>query len=181
LRRIGPAPPAREAPVAGRKGGVVRKHLVVSSVVVLALAAVVMGTAVASGGGGDKLVRQPSPKAVVAEHLDALNSCDLERLLAQYPNKAELHLSDGNVVKGRDALRELFAGFVAPYEEGGLCGLTFTTESSFKVDGTLNVQWRAEAPFLAETYRGSDAYVTKNGLMYAQVTTFEGTDLKFKP
>ena len=158
-----------------------RRRLIIASLVVLALLGVVIGTAGAKGGKKDGLVRQASPKAVVAEHLDALNSCDLDRLMAQYPRKAEVHLSDGNVVKGRPALRKLFADFVKPYEDGGLCGITFITEKSFKVDGTLNVQWRVEAPFLAETYRGSDAYVTKKGLMYAQVTTFEGTDLKFKP
>ena len=49
------------------------------------------------------------------------------------------------------------------------------------VGGTLNVMWHADADFLAETYKGSDAYVTKDGLMYAQVTTFDGAKLKFKP
>jgi len=41
--------------------------------------------------------------------------------------------------------------------------------------------WHADADFLTETYKGSDAYVTKDGLMYAQVTTFDGSRLKFKP
>ena len=145
-----------------------RRRIVIAPLVVLALLGVVIGTAAATGDKEDGLVRQPSPQAVVDEHVDALNSCDLERLMAQYPRQAEVHLSDGNVVKGRDALRQLFTDFVKPYEDGGLCGLTFTPEKSFKVNGTLNVQWRAEAPFLAETYRGSDAYVTKRGLMYAR-------------
>jgi hypothetical protein len=33
---------------------------------------------------------------------------------------------------------------------------------------------------LAEPYKGSDAYVTRDGLMAAMVSTFEGTDLKMK-
>ncbi|BAY20976.1 hypothetical protein NIES2100_07200 [Calothrix sp. NIES-2100] len=127
------------------------------------------------------LKRQPTPIKVVEEHLKALNGCQLERLMAQYPNKAEIHLPDGAVVKGRTELRTLFTNFVKPREQGGLCGLTFTPEYVSQVDQTINVQWRAEAPFLAEPYRGSDAYVTRNGLMYAQVTTFNGSDLKFKP
>jgi hypothetical protein len=45
---------------------------------------------------------------------------------------------------------------------------------------TVNVQWRAEAPFLAEAYRGADAYETHNGLMAAQVTTFDESELKMK-
>ncbi|MBD2438883.1 hypothetical protein [Nostoc sp. FACHB-110] len=127
------------------------------------------------------LKRQPTPIKVVEEHIKALNSCQLERLMAQYPNKAEIHLPDGVVVKGRTQIRNLFTDFVKPYEQGGLCGLTFTAEYVSQIDQTINVQWRAEAPFLKEPYRGSDAYETSQGLMYAQVTTFKGSELKFKP
>jgi len=80
-------------------------------------------------------------------------------------------------VVGREAIGELFAGFVLPAEEGGLCGITFTEESRFEVGNTENVQWVAEADFLAEPYRGSDAYVTDGQYMVAMVSTFEGTDL----
>ena len=69
---------------------------------VLAIAVVVLGsvTGVASaghgaasggsssddgGGGTPRLVRQPTPEAVVAEHVDALNTCNVDRLMAQYP------------------------------------------------------------------------------------------------
>ena len=45
---------------------------------------------------------------------------------------------------------------------------------------TINTQWRAEADFLTEPYRGADAYVTKGGLMYAQVTTFGAPPLPYK-
>lgn len=127
-----------------------------------------------------ELKEQPTPEAVVAEHVDALNHCDWNRLMAQYPPEVEIHLPDGVVVKGREKVGELFAGFVKPHTDGGLCGLTFTPESTFRVDGTLNIQWRAEASFLAAPYRGSDAYVTHDGLMYAQVSTFKGADLKMK-
>ncbi|MBO3459639.1 nuclear transport factor 2 family protein [Aetokthonos hydrillicola Thurmond2011] len=126
------------------------------------------------------LVRQPTAAKVVVEHLRALNSCNLDRILAQYPDVAEIHLPNGTVTKGRDQLYELFAGFVKPGGEGGFCGITFTPEYVSQVGGTINVQWRVDAPFLAEPYRGSDAYETKDGLMYAQVTTFNGNDLKFK-
>ena len=37
------------------------------------------------GGGTPRLVRQPTPEAVVAEHVDALNTCNVDRLMAQYP------------------------------------------------------------------------------------------------
>src|SRR5882724_8927459 len=126
------------------------------------------------------LKKQPTVQRVIDEHLDALNSCDWKRLMAQYPNPVEIHLPGGTVVKGRKAVGDLFAGFVKTHADGGLCGIKFTTEHSFAVNGTLNVQWSADAPFLAEPYRGSDAYVTKDGLMYAQVTTFDGKAIKFK-
>ena len=126
------------------------------------------------------LVRQPNPPAVVAEHVSALNACDWTRLMAQYPRKAEIHLPGGNVVIGRKAIGELFAGFVKPPDQGGLCGITFTPQHTFRVHGTLSVQWEATAPFLLEPYKGSDAYVTKNGLMYAMVSTFDGAELKFR-
>ncbi len=126
------------------------------------------------------LVTQPTPQAVIDEHLDALNVCDWDRLMAQYPADAEVHLDNGTVVVGREAIGDLFAGFCQLPEDGGLIGITFSTERSFLVGNTLNVQWVANAPFLAEPYRGSDAYVTRDGLMAAMVSTFRGSDLKMK-
>jgi hypothetical protein len=146
----------------------------------IALAATGAATAMAADMKLPELKTQPTPAAVVAEHMDALNHCDWNRLMAQYPPEVEIHLPDGVVVKGREKVGELFAGFVKPHAEGGLCGMQFTPLSTFPVDGTLNIEWTAEADFLAEPYKGSDAYVTKDGLMYAQVTTFKGADLKMK-
>lgn len=121
-----------------------------------------------------------SANAVVTEHLDAINKCDWQRLMAQYPPEVQFFLPGGQVVKGREAVGELFRNFVRPVKDGGLCGLKFETEHSFAVGDTINVQWRALADFLAEPYRGADAYVTKHGLMWAQVTTFDGTQIKKK-
>jgi len=126
------------------------------------------------------LKKQPSVQKVIDEHVDALNHCDWNRLMAQYPNDVEIHLPDGQVVKGRQKVGELFTGFCKPRPDG-LKGLKFTPEKSFLVGNTLNVMWRAEADFLAEPYKGSDAYVTRNGLMAAQVTTFDGAELQFIP
>ena len=126
------------------------------------------------------LKRQPSVQKVFDEHVDALNRCDWNRLMAQYPKDVEIHLPDGTVKKGRAQVGELFAGFCKARPDG-LKGLKFTAESAFLVGNTLNVQWRADADFLSEPYKGSDAYVTRDGLMAAQVTTFDGSKLKFKP
>ncbi len=126
------------------------------------------------------LKRQNTPQAVVDEHLQAINACDWQRLMAQYPPEVQFFLPGGQVVKGREAVGELFRNFVKPVKDGGLCGLKFDTENTFTVGDTINVQWRATAPFLAEPYRGADAYVTKDGLMWAQVTTFDGAQIKKK-
>ena len=45
------------------------------------------------------LKRQPNPQAVINEHFDALNKCDWNRIMAQYPPEYQLHLPDGVVVK----------------------------------------------------------------------------------
>jgi len=126
------------------------------------------------------LKRFQTPQAVVDEHLAAINACDWQRLMAQYPPEVQFFLPGGQVVKGRDAVADLFRNFVRPVSEGGLCGLKFDTENSFPVGDTINVQWVARASFLAEPYRGADAYVTKDGMMMAQVTTFDAAQIKKK-
>ncbi len=125
------------------------------------------------------LKKQPTVQKVIDEHIDALNKCDWNRLMAQYPKDVEIHLPDGQVIAGREKVGDLFSGFCKPRPDG-LKGLKFTAEKSFLVGNTLNVMWRAEADFLSEPYKGSDAYVTRGGLMAAQVTTFDGAKLKFK-
>ena len=124
--------------------------------------------------------KRATPQAVVDEHLDAINKCDWKRLMAQYPPNVEFFLPGGQVVKGRNAVGDLFRNFVKPAKEGGLCGMKFTTEHAFTVGDTINVQWRATADFLLEPYLGADAYVTKDGLMFAQVTTFRSDEIKMK-
>lgn len=168
----------------------------IANLAVLCVIALVITSCSASGSGtnytaaevtnqntGDvssALVRESTPAQVYEKHIQVLNNCDWKGLMAQYPDNVEIHLPNGTVVKGRQAVGELFAGFVQPQAQGGLCGLTFTEKSRQQVGGTLNVLWEANADFLAEPYLGSDAYVTDDGVMVAQVTTFDGTELKFK-
>jgi SnoaL-like domain len=124
--------------------------------------------------------RQPTPNKVVEEHLAAFNACDWNRLMAQFPENVEFFSPNGGVVRSRKALGQMFAKVVKSPSQGGTCGLTITPEHIFVVGETINVQWRAEAPFLAEPYRGADAYETHDGLMAAQVTTFDQSALKMK-
>jgi len=141
--------------------------------------------AVASGAVAQQprlppLKRQAGADAVVKEHMAAINACDWKRILAQDPANVEIFSPDGALARGREAVGAMFAQVVKPFQEGGICGLKFTVEHTQKVGDTLNVQWRADAPFLAAPYRGADAYETKDGLMQAQVTTFKRDDVKTK-
>ena len=126
------------------------------------------------------LKKQPSAQAVLDEHFAALNKCDWNRLLAQYPDDAQINLPNGTVVKGRAAIGDMFAGFCKEPKDGGLNGIQFAVEQSTTIGDTFATQWVATAPFLAEPYKGSDAYITHDGFMQAMVTTFDGSALKMK-
>jgi len=126
-----------------------------------------------AGEGGS--VRQQTPEAVVAEHVAALNECDVDRLMAQYPKTIAILLPGGVTVEGRTDVRTLFEGFC-----GGLNGMEFVAIKSWTVGKTVNVQWVATAPFLAAPYYGADAYVTHAGLLEAQVSTFDAAELQFR-
>jgi hypothetical protein len=127
-----------------------------------------------------ELKKQPTAQAVLDEHFAALNACDWNRLLAQYPEDAQINLPNGTIVKGRAAIGDLFAGFCKDPKDGGLKGIQFSVEHSAPIENTFATQWVATAPFLAEPYRGSDAYITHDGYMQAMVSTFDGAALKMK-
>jgi hypothetical protein len=126
------------------------------------------------------LKRQPTPAKVVEEHMAAFSSCDWPRLMAQFPENVEFFGPNGQVVRGKTALGQMFAQVVKPPSQGGTCGLKVVAEHTFVVGDTINVQWRADSPLLKEPYRGADAYETHDGLMAAQVTTWNPADLKWK-
>lgn len=123
---------------------------------------------------------QPIPEMVTFEHIDALNKCDWDRLMAQYPEEVLFILPGGTWVEGRAAIGEVFTGFCKDHKDGGFKGATFIAEKVKTVGDTVNVSWRVEAEWLAEPYKGADAYVTHDGLMYTQVTTFDPADMKLK-
>ncbi|MEO9650300.1 MAG: nuclear transport factor 2 family protein [Roseobacter sp.] len=139
-------------------------------------------SAIADGHARDlpDLVMQPNAERVTFEHIDALNACDWDRLMAQYPEEVLIILPNGIWIEGRSAVGDVFAGFCTPRADGGFIGATFIAEKVKTVGGTVNVSWRVEADWLTEPYRGADAYVTRDGLMYAQVTTFDPAGMKFK-
>lgn len=147
----------------------------------LAALALAPAAALAEGHGRDMpaYVLQPNAELVTMEHLDALNECDWDRLMAQYPEEVLFMLPNGVWVEGRAAIGDVFAGFCTPREEGGFLGATFIPERVKTIGNTVNVSWRMEADFLAEPYKGADAYVTHDGMMYVQVTTFDPGEMVF--
>ncbi|MEM1383213.1 MAG: nuclear transport factor 2 family protein [Pseudomonadota bacterium] len=146
---------------------------------VLAIAAALAATG-ATAAELPPLVPQPNAEMTTWEHIDALNECDWTRLMAQYPEEVLIILPNGAWVEGRAEIGGVFEGFCKSREEGGFKGATFIAEKVKTVGQTVNVSWRVEADWLAEPYKGADAYVTKDGLMYVQVTTFDPADMKFK-
>jgi uncharacterized protein (TIGR02246 family) len=124
--------------------------------------------------------RQPTPEKVIAEHIAALNACDWNRMMAQYDDDIEFMSKDGAVVKGREAIGEMFKKALQPPSGGGQCGMKLIPEHTKVVGDTVNVVWRVEAPFFAEPYRGAEAFETRNGLLVVQVTTWDPSAIKMK-
>ncbi len=111
--------------------------LTLSIAIALSLAAAMLGGAAQAQTKLPELKKQPTPQAVLDEHFAALNACDWDRLIAQYPEDAQINLPNGMIVKGRVAIGELFAGFCKESNEGGLKGIHFAPENSTTIDEHL--------------------------------------------
>jgi hypothetical protein len=139
-----------------REGGSMR----VKAAVAVALGGAAILAPLAANAERDPKGHKPaSVGAVVREHIDAVENCDADRLIAGYSADAKLFFPDGVVVEGHSALTELYTDFVKPRQEGGLCGITATPVDSYRKGGTVFVKFRVEAPFLAEEYFSTDGYV----------------------
>ena len=129
-----------------------------------------------------KLVREKTPYLFYLQHITALNNCNWLGLMEQYPDQYTLRQDgEGALVSGRLAAAATFAGFVKPEADGGLCGGTFTALSMSITGETVAVSWVFNASFLAVPYYGADAYITDDGLMVSMVSTFDGSQLQYKP
>ena len=108
--------------------------------------------ALADGHGRDlpPLVMQPNAERVTFEHIDALNACDWDRLMAQYPEEVLIILPGGVWVEGRSNIGDVFAGFCTPRADGGFLGATFIAEKVKTVGDTVNVSWRGADDWVAE-------------------------------
>ena len=123
---------------------------------------------------------QPTPEKVVAAHFAALNACNWSGLMAQYTGDMTFFSKDGAMVSGREAIAKLFKQAVQPPSGGGQCGMKMTPLHIKVVGTTVNVVWRAEAPFFTQPYQGSEAFETRDGLLAAQVTTWDPSALPMK-
>ncbi len=117
---------------------------------------------------------------VFENHFIQLNRCSVEGLKKERSPQTQLFFGGTNI-KGEKEVDEVFSGFCKSRADGGLRGLKFTEEKAFIVGNVISVQWVAEADFLAEPYRGSDAYVTCGDKMMTIVSSFDGEELKYKP
>jgi len=145
---------------------------------IAAVAALVpLGTTAAKKQNGHE---PPSVGDVVREHIDAVEDCDADRLVAGYAPDAKVFFPDGVVIEGEAALRELYEGFVMPVSEGGLCGITATRVDSYRRGGTIFVKFRVEAPFLAQPYFSTDGYVIAHGEILSEMSTFDASNLVFE-
>src|ERR1700721_162474 len=88
-----------------------------------------------------EIKRQATAQAVLDEHMDALNHCDWNRIVAQYPDNAQINLPGGAVVAGRKAIGEMFAGFCKDSKDGGVKGIIFKVENSTRKGTTFAPQW----------------------------------------
>ena len=123
---------------------------------------------------------QPTPQKVVAEHFAALNACNWSRLMAQYADDMTFFSKNGAMVQGRAAIGQMFQKALEPPSRGGQCGMTMTPLHIKVVGSTVDVVWRAEAPFFTRPYLGSEAFETRDGLLAAQVTTWDPSALPMK-
>ena len=122
----------------------------------------------------------PTPEQVVIEHFAALNSCSWNRMMAQYSDDMIFMSKNGATIEGREAIGRMFQKALAPPAKGGQCGMILIPERTVVVGNTVNVIWRAEAPFFAQPYRGSEAFETRDGLLALQVTTWDPSAIKLK-
>lgn len=110
-----------------------------------ALAIPSIARAEAHGQALPPIVPQANAEITTFEHLDALNECDWERLMAQFPEDVLFILLNGVTEKGRAAIGDLFAAFCLPRSEGGFVGAKLIPEIVRTVGDTINVSWRQEA------------------------------------
>lgn len=133
-----------------------------------------------SRGRASMCVGEPrTVRWVFQNHFNQLNRCSVSGLKRERTPQTQLFFGQ-DVIRGEKAVDDVFEGFCRPRGEDGLKGLVFKEEKAFIVGNVISVRWVADAPFLMEPYRGSDAYVTCGYKMLTIVSSFDVNELKFK-
>jgi ketosteroid isomerase-like protein len=111
-----------------------------------------------------------STEAVVGHHLLCFGTGDLEGILSDYTAEAVI-CSPGGVVRGREAIAEMFRGFFAEF---GKPGTTFNLQHK-TYDGEIGyITWSAETP--DNRYElGTDTFVVRDGKITAQTFAVKAT------
>lgn len=118
-------------------------------------------------------------RKVFENHFVQLNKCDIQGLKNERTSDTQLFFGPTRIT-GEVNVDKVFSNFCRTVDQGGIKGLMFKEKSSFFVGNVACVSWVADAPFLSEPYHGSDAYVTCGNKLLAIVSSFDGTELKYK-
>lgn len=118
-------------------------------------------------------------RLVFENHFKQLNRCSVPGLKAERTPATQLFFG-ADLIKGEQAVDDVFTGFCKSRKDGGLNGLKFVEQQAFIVGNVISVKWIADAPFLKKPYPGSDAYVTCGSKMLTIVSSFDGKELQFK-
>lgn len=114
---------------------------------------------------------------VTEEHIEALNDCNINRLVQLRTEDFKMYLPRGEVVDGKENAAIAFTNWCKPYPKG-IRGFELVIQDAFLVGNTYNVRWVLRSPFF-EDYPGADAYVTRGFKMAAIVTTLDVNALNF--
>ena len=106
-------------------------------------------------------------QAILDHHLQAFGAGDLDEIMADYTSDSVL-LTPHGVLRGPEAIRELFVGMFAEFAKPGASFAMATTEV---VDDMAYIVWSAETA--DNVYElGTDTFVIRDGKIQQQ--TFAG-------
>ncbi|GAB0489368.1 hypothetical protein MMPV_000586 [Pyropia vietnamensis] len=148
-------------------------------VAVCAVVAVITAVS-AQNSDGDRIRRERLVWQVVGEHIDALNRCDLRRLMAQHPPTVHFFLPNGHEARGRAAVEEVYKGLCDRRGRQPVAPFHIKLLSSHRLGSTLFVRWRFTSRALTRPYDGASAFGTAGRHLVREVATFDGSALPYK-
>jgi hypothetical protein len=106
-----------------------------------------------------------TPRAVIDRHNAVVASGDLDAVVSDYTDDAELITSSG-VVRGRDNIKEFFRRIAEELQDADVA-ITTVVEG----ERVIYLEWRAEAPgFVIRD--GVDTFVVQGALIRAQTVRY---------